>query len=85
MHSPNSSSLVWQGAPGERGAPGAMGAQGATGESGSSGAPGAPGSKVSSATFSFRCNMSVLMSMCVLLVFVLTHSPFGLPSVGYDW
>lgn len=85
MHSPNYSSLVWQGAPGERGAPGAMGAQGATGESGSSGAPGAPGSKVSSATFSFRCNMSVLMSMCVLLVFVLTHSPFGLTSVGYDW
>ena len=85
VHSPDSSCLVWQGAPGERGAPGAMGAQGATGESGSPGAPGAPGSKVSSATFSFRCSISVLMSMRELFVFILTHSLTLWPPLRRVW
>lgn len=54
----DTSPLVWQGAPGERGSPGPAGAQGATGESGSPGAPGAPGSKVS-----IKWNLSMLIKL----------------------
>lgn len=57
--SPESFSLVSQGAPGERGAPGSLGPQGATGESGTPGAPGAPGSKVSSVMYFCKCDISV--------------------------